>query len=136
MRLRQVIKNNRGAAGEHRFVIVAGFADQSSPLPLAVRLDFHAIADEVIAERLRAEGVAPDAAQLASAGAFGDLGRARLVATDPALAERRHTFARAIDALDGSGFGIQVKRIETLIDEATSHLTLDISKRASPAGTY
>ena len=89
-----------------RFVIVA----ESLPTNLVtiasrcVRLDFHAIADEVIAERLIAEGVAPDAAQLASAGAFGDLDRARLVATDPALAERRHTFARAIDALDGSGF--------------------------------
>ena len=89
-----------------------------------VRLDFHAIADEVIAERLIAEGVAPDAAQLASAGAFGDLDRARLVATDPALAERRHTFARAIDALDGSGFAAlqMVKRIETLIDEAAEPL--------------
>ncbi len=89
-----------------------------------VRLDFHAIADEVIAERLIAEGVAPDAAQLASAGAFGDLDRARLVATDPALAERRHTFARAIDVLDGSGFAALqlVKRIETLIDEAAEPL--------------
>ncbi len=109
-----------------RFVIIA----ESLPNNLVtiasrcVRLDFHAIADEVIAERLIAEGVAPDAAQLASAGAFGDLDRARLVATDPALAERRHTFARAIDVLDGSGFAALqlVKRIETLIDEAAEPL--------------
>ncbi|MGA1038681.1 MAG: hypothetical protein ACO3VQ_12835, partial [Ilumatobacteraceae bacterium] len=89
-----------------------------------VRLDFHAIADEVIAQRLIEEGVEPKAAELASTGAFGDLDRARLIATDPDLAERRNTFARAIDVLDGSGFvALQlVQRIESLIDEAAGPL--------------
>ena len=108
-----------------RFVIVA----ESLPTNLVtiasrcVRLDFHAIADEVIAERLIAEGVAPDAAQLASAGAFGDLDRARLVATDPALAERRHTLLgrSTLSMVQGSALQM-VKRIETLIDEAAEPL--------------
>ena len=89
-----------------------------------VRLDFHAIADDVIAERLVAEGVERTAAELASTGAFGDLDRARLIATDPDLAERRSTFAGAIDVLDGSGFTALklVQRIESLIDEAAAPL--------------
>ena len=109
-----------------RFIIVA----ESLPNNLVtiasrcVRLEFHAIADDVIAERLVAEGIDPAAAELASTGAFGDLDRARLIATDPDLAERRNTFARAIDVLDGSGSAALqlVQRIELLIDEAAAPL--------------
>jgi DNA polymerase-3 subunit delta' len=109
-----------------RFIIIA----ESLPNNLitiasrCVRLDFLAIADDVIAERLIAEGIDPDAAKLASTGAFGDLDRARLIATDPDLAERRNTFARAIDVLDGSGFAALqlVQRIEALIDDAAAPL--------------
>ncbi len=109
-----------------RFIIVA----ESLPNNLitiasrCVRLDFHAIADEVIAERLIAEGIDSAAAELASTGAFGDLDRARLIATDPDLAERRNTFAHAIDVLDGSGSAALqlVQRIELLIDEAAAPL--------------
>ena len=109
-----------------RFIIVAEQLPHNliTIASRCVRLDFHAIADEVIAQRLIEEGVEPEAAELASTGAFGDLVRARLIATDPDLAERRQTFARAIDVLDGSGFvALQlVQRIESLIDEAASPL--------------
>ena len=52
-------KDNGGAAGKHAFVIAESLPTNLPLLPLCcVRLDFHAIADEVIAKRLIAEGVA------------------------------------------------------------------------------
>ena len=58
------------------------------------RIDFRSIADGVIAARLLTEGVGPVEAQAASKAALGDLDRARLLATDPGLAERRRGVPR------------------------------------------
>lgn len=67
------------------------------------RIDFQPIDDAAIVDRLLAEGI--DAAEAASAAksAHGDLRRARLLATDPALAERRDAFAGVPHRLDGTG---------------------------------
>ena len=89
-----------------------------------VRIDFHAISDDLVCERLQLEGIDPEIAQLAATGAFGDLDRARLVATDPALAQRRTAFANAVHDLDGSGHAALslVRRLESLIDAAAEPL--------------
>ncbi len=67
------------------------------------RIDFRAIADGVIAARLLTEGVGPVEAQAASKAALGDLDRARLLATDPGLADRRKAFLAVSKTVDGSG---------------------------------
>jgi DNA polymerase-3 subunit delta' len=67
------------------------------------RIDFRAIADGVIAARLLTEGVGPVEAQAASKAALGDLDRARLLATDPGLADRRKAFLATPATVDGSG---------------------------------
>jgi DNA polymerase-3 subunit delta' len=67
------------------------------------RIDFRAIAEGVIAARLLTEGVGPADAQSAAKAALGDLDRARLLATDPGLAERRTAFMAAPATVDGTG---------------------------------
>ena len=60
-----------------------------------VRIDFRSIADDVMAARLAAEGVAAEVITATVAAAGGDLSRARILAADPALvARRRRAFAR------------------------------------------
>jgi DNA polymerase III subunit delta' len=67
------------------------------------RVDFRAISADVIAARLLTEGIGPVEAQAASKASLGDLDRARLLATDPTLAERRKLFLSIAGQLDGSG---------------------------------
>ena len=67
------------------------------------RIDFRAIGPDVVAARLVAEGVGPAEAMVAARASHGDLDRARVLATDPALSERRAAFAGAPHRLDGSG---------------------------------
>jgi DNA polymerase-3 subunit delta' len=68
-----------------------------------VRVDFHPIPADVLATRLVEEGIPADDAAQAARDANGNLGRARLLATDPASALRREAFANAPGRLDGSG---------------------------------
>ena len=68
-----------------------------------VRIDFGPVPDAAVTERLVAEGVAPDRAQEAAEAASGDLGRARLLATDPDLAARRDAWGAVPDRLDRTG---------------------------------
>lgn len=68
-----------------------------------VRIDLAAIADDAIAERLVAEGVSPERAADAAAASIGDLGRARLLATDDRLALRRAAWRSVPDRIDGTG---------------------------------
>jgi DNA polymerase-3 subunit delta' len=89
-----------------------------------VRIDFGPVPDAAVAERLVAEGVDGDRAQEAAAAAGGDLGRARLLATDPALAERREAWRAVPDRLDGTGTRV-VELVEDLrlrIDAAQAPL--------------
>jgi len=109
-----------------RFVILA----ESVPTPLVtiasrcVRVDFATIPDAVIRDRLISEGVDPNLAEVVSAGAAGDLERARVLAGDPEVAERRAAFASVLETLDGSGRAALafVDRVEQLIDRAAEPL--------------
>jgi DNA polymerase-3 subunit delta' len=87
------------------FLILADFVphDLITISSRCARIDFRAIGVDVIAAQLVTEGVAPPAAMAAARAAHGDLERARVLATDPALAERREAFAQAPHELDGTG---------------------------------
>ncbi len=67
------------------------------------RVDFRTITADVIAARLLIEGIGPVEAQAASKASLGDLDRARLLATDSTLADRRKLFLSIAGQLDGSG---------------------------------
>ena len=89
------------------------------------RIDFRSIGADVIAAQLVTEGVAPASAMAAARAAHGDLERARVLATDPALAERRAAFAEAPHALDGTG-AVAMRTADHLlglIDAASGPLT-------------
>lgn len=77
-----------------------------------VRIDLATITDDRIVERLVAEGVPHDRAVDAAAAAVGDLGRARLLATDDRLALRRAAWRAVPERLDGTG----ARAVETVDD--------------------
>jgi DNA polymerase-3 subunit delta' len=87
------------------FIILADFVPHEliTISSRCVRIDFRAIGADVIAAQLVTEGAAPASAMAAARAAHGDLERARVLATDPALAERRAAFAEAPHELDGTG---------------------------------
>ena len=89
-----------------------------------VRIDFGPVPPAAVTERLVAEGVVPDRATEAAEAAGGDLGRARLLATDPELADRRDAWRRVPDRLDGTGSGVVdlVEDIRGRIDAAQAPL--------------
>ncbi len=71
-----------------------------------VRVEFGPVPAEAIVDRLLAEGVSQQTAGEAADAAGGDLARARLLATDPELADRREAWRRVPDRLDGTGAGV------------------------------
>lgn len=87
------------------FVILADFVphDLITISSRCARIDFRAIGSDVIAARLLTEGIDPASAMVASKAALGSLDRARVLATDPALADRRKAFLQAPEQLDGTG---------------------------------
>ncbi len=109
------------------FFILADFVphDLITISSRCARVDFRAIGADVIAAQLVAEGVAPAAAMAAARAAHGDLERARVLATDPALAERRAAFAGAPHVLDGTGASAMrtSAHLLGLIDAASEPLT-------------
>jgi DNA polymerase-3 subunit delta' len=68
-----------------------------------VQVDLAAVPEQILVDRLVAEGADPDTARLAAAGAGGSLSRARLLIDDPAFAARRAAWYDAPGRLDGSG---------------------------------
>jgi len=68
-----------------------------------VRIDLAAVPTSAVVERLVADGVAPEAAAVAAAGAGGSMSRARLLARDPAVGSRRDGWYHAPERLDGTG---------------------------------
>ena len=109
------------------FLILADFVphDLITISSRCARVDFRAIGADVVAAQLVAEGVAPAAATGAARASHGDLERARVLATDPALAERRAAFAEAPHVLDGTGVVAMrtAERLLGLIDAASEPLT-------------
>jgi len=87
------------------FIILCDFVpnDLITISSRCARIDFRAIGADVIAARLLIEGINPAAAMVASKAALGSLDRARLLATDPALADRRKAFTTAPTRLNGTG---------------------------------
>lgn len=68
-----------------------------------VTVEFRAVAEPVLLERLRTEGVDEETARASVASAGGSLRRARLLATDPGVLARREAWYRAPERLDGTG---------------------------------
>lgn len=89
-----------------------------------VRVDFSSLSPEVVADRLRAEGVDPTRADEAAAFAGGDLDRARLLATDDRLAVRLAAWRELPRRLDGSGHraASAVDDLRGAIDDAEAPL--------------
>jgi DNA polymerase III subunit delta' len=79
------------------------------------RIDFRPLTDEVIETALIAEGIPAPAARDAARSAAGDLDRARLLAVDRGLSERRDAFAGGPAALDGTGAKV-VSIVADLLD--------------------
>jgi DNA polymerase III subunit delta' len=100
-------------------------ADQVTPelvtiASRCVRITFAALSDEVVATDLLSAGVDPEMAMAAAVAAGGNLTRARLLASDPGLMERRDAFAGAAHRLDGTGTAVVTLCTEllALIDAA------------------
>jgi DNA polymerase-3 subunit delta' len=77
-----------------------------------VQVDFGPLSAEQVAGALVAEGVARDVAAAVSAVAAGRLDRARLLANDPAFADRREAWRRVPVRLDGTGAAVSVVAAE------------------------
>lgn len=89
-----------------------------------VRVDFAPLSEAAIGERLEADGIDPQVAAGAAALADGDLDRARLLALDPAAAERIATFSGVPGRIDGTGAVVAriVDELVTAIDAAAAPL--------------
>lgn len=108
------------------FVILADFVprDLITVASRCARIDFHAIADATVVERLVASGVARDRAAESAAAAHGNWTRAVLLASDPDLAARRQAFAAVPHRLDGTGAVVMrvVDELLALIEAAAAPL--------------
>lgn len=108
------------------FVVLADFvpAELVTISSRCVRIAFRQVAPDVLAGRLITEGVDPAVASDVATAAAGDLDRARVLAADPALAERRRAFADAPRGLDGTGATVVRLAADLLerIDEAAAPL--------------
>jgi DNA polymerase-3 subunit delta' len=89
-----------------------------------VRIDLDPLPASVVAERLVAEGVDEATAADAARAAGGDLGRARLLVTDPRLALRRRAWWSVPDALDDTGATVArlVAELRAHVDDAQAAL--------------
>jgi DNA polymerase-3 subunit delta' len=108
------------------FIILADFVpiDLVTISSRCARIEFRSINDAVIVERLVAEGVGAEAAGDAARSANGNLDRARLLAADPDVVERRRAFASVPSRLDGNGATVLrlVDELLGLIDSAARPL--------------
>jgi DNA polymerase-3 subunit delta' len=90
-----------------------------------VRIDFRPIGADMLEHVLRSEGHSHEVAVNAAQSAGGDLDRARLLASDPQLVQRREAFAGAAMRLDGTGSAATavVDELLGLIEAAAAPLT-------------
>lgn len=89
-----------------------------------VRIEFGPVPPDALVERLVAEGVPSETAVEAAEAAGGDLARARLLATDPELADRREAWRRVPERLAGTGAAVVdlVTDLRARIDAAQAPL--------------
>jgi len=110
----------------------------------ALRVDFGPVPPAIIAERLVAEGTPAEEARAAADAAAGDLGRARLLANDPALGARRRAWAELPGRLDGTGAAVMVEvaslrqhidRAQDPLDERQRAEVADLEERVERYGS-
>lgn len=87
------------------FVVLAETvpAEMSTVASRCVLVEFGPVPPTVIRDRLIAEGVDADAADIAAAGSGGSLTQARLLGADPSAASRRALWSTVPERLDGTG---------------------------------
>ncbi len=108
-----------------------------------VRIDFSPIGESTIRQVLRDEGFTERAATLAAQAAEGNLTRARVLAADPTLIDRRSVFAAVPTRLDGTGATVvaTVLELNALIEAAAAPLearqaqeVIELDERAAAVG--
>lgn len=118
------------------FVLLADdvTADLVTIASRCVRIDFGPVPEALVAQRLVDEGVGAEAAATAAAAAGGDLDRARLLASDPALVQRRDAWRHLPSRLDGTGATAArlVEELLAAIDAAAEPLR---ARQAAEAAT-
>jgi DNA polymerase-3 subunit delta' len=82
-----------------------------------VQLEVPPLPASVVAEVLVGEGVDAERAESIAVASLGDLDRARVLVTDPALMQRRDTWWRVPERLDGTGAAVA-----TIVDELRSRI--------------
>lgn len=89
-----------------------------------VNVEFSPLSVLAIENELALEGVEPGRAQLAASASGGDLDRARLLATDDAIANRAELWRSLPSVLNGSGHAVYdyTQRLRTAMDEAAEPL--------------
>lgn len=89
-----------------------------------VRVEFRPLDEATIVAALRRSGVADGPAREAAVSSAGNLDRARLLATDPQLSERRAQFHGLPHQLDGTGAAVvrEVEKLLATIDAAAEPL--------------
>lgn len=121
-----LLKTLEEPAGDTVFVLLADFvpAELSTVASRCVRVDLSALAFEVLARTLRAEGVEAGRAEEIARAAGGSIERARLVAGDPHLAERHALWRSVPSRLDGTGATAAALATELIAaaDQATEPL--------------
>jgi DNA polymerase III subunit delta' len=100
-----LLKTLEEPAGDSVFVLLADFvpAELATVASRCVRVELAPLSPEVLAETLRREGVEPERADEAARAAAGSIERARLIAGDAHLAERRALWRSVPSRLDGTG---------------------------------
>lgn len=102
-------------------------AEMATIASRCVQVAFDGVAESAIVERLIAEGIDPDAARTAAAGAGGSLAQARLLGRDPNAAARRERWYSVPERLDGTG-----ATAAALVEEltaATEELAVPLTER-------
>ena len=82
-----------------------------------VRIDVPPLPVDTVAELLAAEGADAERARVAAVASLGDLDRARVLLSDPALGQRRESWWRTPERLDGTGAAVAV-----IVDELRSRI--------------
>jgi DNA polymerase-3 subunit delta' len=90
-----------------------------------VRVDLPPLADETVVAVLVADGVDPERAAHLAVASAGSLDRARLLADDPTLQDRRDAWWSVPDRIDGTGAAVAVlvEELRSLIDDGQRSLT-------------
>jgi DNA polymerase-3 subunit delta' len=127
------------------FLVLADFVphDLITISSRCARIEFRTIQASDIEQRLLAEGITDEAAREAAASAGGSVERARVLASDPDVADRRRAFATVPRRLDGTGSTVMqivddlMARIEaaaTPLSERQAAEIVDLDERIARYG--